>query len=159
MWRRAKPGSYDVWARERAADPDGAWLRDAYGLSFAEREFLRETVQRGEVVPHERLREPAVAYAQRLLERPWWRRQYTNKINGRILLVFVPGVWLLAGLALASSGWAELDNKVPYILGVLAMLHLTVDLLWLRTRRLRRAERLNRHSCARSYGEGRSADW
>jgi hypothetical protein len=153
MWKRGRSGTYDVWARERVADPDGAWLRDAYGLSFAEREFLRETVQRGEVVPHERLREPAVAYAQRLLERPWWRRRYANKINGRILLVVVSGMWLLAVLALASSGWADSDTIVPYVLGVLAMLHLTVDLLWLRTRRLRRAERLNRHPCARSYGE------
>jgi hypothetical protein len=147
MWTRDKSKASkakNVWARERTADPDGAWLRDTYGLDFAERDLLRRTVERGEAVPHERLREPAAAYAQRLLARPWWRRHSSGRLNAWVLVALALGFWVMEALSLVLGISTDVESLALHSVLVAAMLFFTLDLLWLRTRRLRRAaERLN----------------
>jgi hypothetical protein len=144
MWTRDNSGTKDVWALERELDADGAWLKDTYGLDFAEREFVRNTVERGEEMPHENLREPAAEYAERVLRRSWWVRHGTARLSGLALLVVVSGLFVMEVVSLtlgASADWEPLVIRGAFLLVTATWV---INLQWVRSRRLRRAIRLNR---------------
>lgn len=144
MWRRDTSRTKNVWELERKLDADGTWLKETYGLEFANREFVRSTVERGETVPHERLREPAAAYAERVLQRSWWVRHGTARVSGPAFLVVASGP-LVADVVSAVVGNPVLGEEwAVHGSFMLVTLSAVVNLQWLRSRRLRRAIRLNR---------------
>jgi hypothetical protein len=128
----------DAWEAERALDPDGAWLRDTYGLEFAEREYLKGWVERGEAVPDERLREPAAAYARRMLKRPLWRRN-----RGLVFVAVAFGLLLGDVVLLVTDTAVVTEELVLHSLLLVSVLGIAVSHASLRTRKLRRAERRN----------------
>ncbi len=144
MWTRANSSPKDVWQIERELDADGAWLKDTYGLDFAKREFVRNTVERGEEMPHDDLREPAAAYAERVLRRSWWVRHGTARFSSLALLAAVSGFLVGDVVSLFVGDPATLEEWVTHGSTTFAILVFVINTQWLRSRRLRRAIRLNR---------------
>ncbi|RFU40301.1 hypothetical protein DZF91_17940 [Actinomadura logoneensis] len=133
-----------AWAMERRADPDWAWLRETYGLEYAECDLLRRAVERGEAVPQERLREPAAAYARRLLQRPWWLRRGSARFHGWGMVGVGLGFCLADAVALMVAGaLVTVESAVVHGAFLLVILSFVVNRQWLLARRIQRSARLN----------------
>ncbi|MEV4256083.1 hypothetical protein AB0J52_23235 [Spirillospora sp. NPDC049652] len=143
MGRHDDSKAKDAWATERRADPDGTWLRETYGLEFGERDLLRRAVERGEAVPQERLREPAVAYARRLLRRSWWLRRGSARFNGWALVAIALGFCLADAVFWVVSGSATGGSAVAHGVFLLVILSFVVSRQGLLARRIQRSLRLN----------------
>ncbi|XVQ09266.1 hypothetical protein ACQP1W_43155 [Spirillospora sp. CA-255316] len=134
---------FDVWARERALDPDGAWLRDTYGLEAVERDLLKRAVESGEAAPGETLRGPAAEYARRVLERPWWNRSRAWPAALGVGLGVGLGFGTVPGIASVAGVSVGTERIVVGLVYALVTLCAVLVLARRRTARLRRAERLN----------------
>ncbi|MGK5552294.1 hypothetical protein ACSNOI_11820 [Actinomadura kijaniata] len=151
--RRPVPSrGLDAWRRERASDPDDAWLKETYDLGKAARESIRTAVEKGRRVPDERLCAPAAAYARRLRGGPPRGRRATST---KALLGFLLASALFnAVLAVLEEGRRAERLAFAAVSLVVALL-LLIDMLLLRPRRLERAERLNAPPPGPGTGTGR----